>query len=294
MINYIQKSNFIYMNYTIPPYDYPENGILFMPEGLDNTEDLFDLKLITPEDPALGEAITKNIYELDENAGISVPQVLLGDVSLCDGVRGAHCPSTGTLLQGSPKISIHPDDNHYDPNTHTLELSIESAAIILHETNHAKHRFCHDGDFEHVTLKNCLGTAEQDLIRGRLSANPVMRKAAEMETFFLSICDAKKYNMKPETLEMIFQVNLENLTNYDYSIVQENVPSKNWLSEEEFNNMRPDEPVRETLKRLSEQMKENEADEEYVPLSGDGADTTVSSLSKPDEEITDDDWDFLK
>ena len=105
--------------------------------------------------------------------------------------------------------------------------ALEKAAIMLHEVNHAIHKFVNDGEFmqpnssrtlhklnQNIQMGVALASAQIDHDYGRAMQD---KKANEMETYWLSCCDAAKYNFSEEAITAIKSVNNLNLIGAGYS-----------------------------------------------------------------------------
>lgn len=220
-------------------------------------ENMDKLTLITPDDGGkIGIAISDHLKSLYENTltgnVFAKPKISFNDPTVARGAGGQHGIQTGQMTQGSSYIQLPPPD----PNDTTYQMDVElqmdpditnpdtgkpkllgvrvhmdlySAAAILHEVNHSIHRFVNGGEYMQPKSRLILGAVDQDLDRGIMSRAlqidhdydkaEKIKKANEMETYWLCCCDAAKYNFSEAAILKIKAVNNKNLLFGGYEIL---------------------------------------------------------------------------
>jgi hypothetical protein len=205
-------------------------------------EKMFKLSVETPDDGGkLGLAIEDNLMKLyehsQENNIFANPKLVLNDPSVDKNAGGQHGIGTGEISQGRPCIQLPPDHSGevyctppdpMEPQKKTLRvrLSIEQAAILLHEVNHSIHRFVNNGEYMQPNSSRVLGAVDQNLNMGIMSKSLqsthnfgqafMYKKANEMETYWLCCCDAAKYHFSEEAVKAIKALNNKNLLGAGY------------------------------------------------------------------------------
>lgn len=206
------------------------------------------ISVFTPDEGGkLGKAIVDNLmllYEYQAKHNVqALPRLVLNDKTVPPDTGGVHSIGVGEISQGRPTIQIPPSKvmnfrfnkavgieltfaNPDKDNGHDFE-ALEKAAIMLHEVNHAIHKFVNDGVFmqpnssstlhklnQNLRMGVALGSAQIDHDYGRAMQD---KKANEMETYWLSCCDAAKYNFSEDAITTIKSVNNLNLIAAGYS-----------------------------------------------------------------------------
>lgn len=198
-------------------------------------EKMLKLQFETP-DAGMGQAMYDNLqrlyrYSQEENI-FANPLLILNDPDVPDYAGGQVGAGTGEFSQGKPIIEIPPSQSGTiyitppdpnDPNKKTVRvvLNLNQAAIILHEFNHAIHRFVNHGEYMHPKSSRILGAVDQNLNMGVMSkslqstfdmgAAYRYKKANEMETYWLCCCNAAKYHFSEAAITAIKSVNNMNL-----------------------------------------------------------------------------------
>lgn len=220
-------------------------------------EKMKNLLVETPDEGGkLGKAIEDNLMRLCPNETstdqFALPKLTLNDQTVPDNAGGMHGIGTGEITQGSPHIQLPPSQSgtiyvrpkdYMGPKDKTLRmvLTLEQAAIFLHEVNHAIHRFVNNGKYMHPKSSVIVGAIEQDIHRGIMDRAlqtdfdyrkaMIDKKANEMETYWLCCCDAAKYQMDESAVTAIKAANNINLFGAGYENVvnqnQEDVINRN-------------------------------------------------------------------
>lgn len=199
----------------------------------------------TPDEGGrLGKVIVNNLIRLVEHAEkpsmnssgdiFSGPQVTLNSRNVPDGVGGTHSIGTGEFTQGKPHFDLPPsvtgtiyirpkELREVSEKTVRLIMDLDNAAVFLHEVNHAIHRFVNGGQYMQPNSSRILGAVSQDIHRGIMGRtfDPTEKKANEMETYWLSCCDAIEYNLSNDAVMAIKAVNNQNLLVAGYEMVKD-------------------------------------------------------------------------
>ena len=240
----------------------------------------YKIDIVTPDNGGkVGKAIFDNLVRINDSASgdnvFAVAELVLNDENLGRGVGGTHGIGTMTSMQGKPIISTpkseesmtyHRQKDSSDPlkKTILLKLGLYNAVILLHETNHAVHRFVNHGKYLQPNSKMLLKFIDQDTARGIMSrtmstgndmtAKRNYKKANEMETYWLCCCDAVKYGFSEEAIRAIKAVNNQNLVNAGYETLPGNIleklysdggrpnDSKEWEKLYDINTLDPTKP----------------------------------------------------
>lgn len=205
-------------------------------------EKMFKLRVETPDAGGkMGLAIEGNLmrlYQYSQEKNIFAnPSLVLNDPTVDKHAGGQHGIGTGEIGQGRPRIQLPPDQSGEvyctppdpaEPEKKTLRIvfNLEQAAILLHEVNHAIHRFVNEGQYMQPNSSLVLGAVDQDTNMGIMSAAMqskhdygaamTYKKANEMETYWLCCCDAAKYHFSDEAVMTIKAVNNKNLLGARY------------------------------------------------------------------------------
>lgn len=197
----------------------------------------YKLKFETPDAGGmLGKAIEDDlmrIYEHQKSTNIfGIPKLVLKDDSVPEyaggmlSVRNSEISPEKPVIHlppnGSGKVfTTPPDDNDPMKKTVLIQLTLEQAAIILHEVNHGTHRCVNNGKYKQPISRYTVGEIDQDLRMGIMSKSlqtkfdfekgSVLKFANEVETYWLSCCDAAKYQMSEDAIIKIKKVNNQNL-----------------------------------------------------------------------------------
>lgn len=195
------------------------------------------IKVVTEDEGGkMGLAIVDNLIRLYQHqAGSNIfgtPKLILNDPTVPADAGGVHSIGTGEISQGKPTIQLPPSDKmdvSFIPGVvvQIKFLDLEHAAVMLHEVNHAIHKFVNNGEFMHPNSSRTLGAVHQNLNMGILS-NALQvehnyrkgiqeKKANEMETYWLCCCDAAKYQFSQDAITAIKKVNNLNLVGAGYS-----------------------------------------------------------------------------
>jgi len=195
------------------------------------------LKVFTQDEGGkLGIAIVDNLmrlYEFQENHNVqALPRLILNDKTVPPDAGGVHSIGVGEISQGRPTIQIPPSKemNFRFKKGVAIEVyfdDLDKAAIMLHEVNHAIHKFVNDGEFMHPNSSSTLHKLKQDLQKGVALGSAQIdhdygramedKKANEMETYWLCCCDAAKYHFSEDAIIAIKSVNNLNLIAAGYS-----------------------------------------------------------------------------
>lgn len=195
------------------------------------------IKVFTPDEGGkLGMAIVDNLmrlYEFQENHNVqALPRLILNDKTVPSDTGGVHSIGVGEISQGRPTIQIPPSKemNFRFKKGVAIEVyfdDLDKAAIMLHEVNHAIHKFVNDGEFMHPNSSRTLHKLNQNIQMGVALASAQIdhdygramqdKKANEMETYWLSCCDAAKYNFSEDAIIAIKNVNNLNLIGAGFS-----------------------------------------------------------------------------
>lgn len=192
----------------------------------------------------MGKAIEDNLMRLvkfsKDKDIFAAPKLTLNSQNVPDGAGGAHRIGTGDFDQGSPSIHLPPSasGNIYvrpkeliqvSEKTLRIQLTLKEAAALLHEVNHAIHRFVNQGQYLHPTSSEVLGAVAQNIHMGIMSSNLqtdfnpmkafVEKKANEMETYWLCCCDASKYQFSEDAVTAIKAINNQNLVAAKYEML---------------------------------------------------------------------------
>jgi hypothetical protein len=226
----------------------------------------YKLKFETPDAGGmLGKAIEDGlmrIYEHQKSTNIfGIPKLVLKDASVPEyaggmlGVGDSEISPEKPVIHLPPKgsgkvFTTPPDPNDPMKKTVLIQLSIEQAAIILHEVNHGTHRCVNKGKYKQPISRYTVGEVDQDLRMGIMSKSlqtkfdfakgSEIKFANEVETYWLSCCDAAKYQMSEEAIIQIKKVNNQNLIAAKYAylatpkqaqVVQDNIDETNMTPE---------------------------------------------------------------
>lgn len=202
------------------------------------------ISVFTPDEGGkLGKAIVDNLmllYEYQSKHNVqALPRLVLNDKTIPPDTGGVHSIGVGEISQGRPTIQIPPSkEMNFRFNRDVgIEVTfsnpddefeaLEKAAIMLHEVNHAIHKFVNDGYFMHPNSSSTLRRLKQNTKMGVALASAQIdhdygramedKKANEMETYWLSCCDAAKYNFSEDAIIAIKSVNNMNLIAAGYS-----------------------------------------------------------------------------
>lgn len=192
----------------------------------------------------MGKAIEDNLMRLvkfsEDKDIFAAPKLTLNSPDVPDYAGGEHRIGTGDFDQGSPSIHLPPSvsGNIYvrpkeliqvSEKTLRIQLTIKQAATLLHEVNHAIHRFVNQGQYLHPKSSEVLGAVAQNLHMGIMSSNLqtdfnpmkafVEKKANEMETYWLCCCDASKYQFSEDAVTAIKAINNQNLVAAKYEML---------------------------------------------------------------------------
>lgn len=206
--------------------------------------DLFyKLRFETPDEGGkLGLAIEdglNRIYEHQKSTNIfGIPKLVLKDDSVPEYTGGMLGMGTSEISPEKPVIHLPPNGSGQvfttppdpdDPSKKTvlIKLTVEQAAIILHEVNHGTHRCVNNGKYKQPISRYTVGEVDQDLRMGIMSKSlqtkinfmkgNELKFANEVETYWLSCCDAAKYQMSEEAIIKIKKVNNQNLIAAKYA-----------------------------------------------------------------------------
>jgi hypothetical protein len=226
----------------------------------------YKLKFETPDAGGmLGKAIEDGlmrIYEHQKSTNIfGIPKLVLKDASVPDYAGGMLCMGASEISPEKPVIHLPPngsgkvfttppDPNDPSKKTVLIQLTVEEAAIILHEVNHGTHRCVNNGKYKQPISRYTIGEVDQDLRMGIMSKSlqtkldfmkgSEIKFANEVETYWLSCCDAAKYQMSEEAITQIKKVNNQNLIAAKYAylanpkqaqFVQDTIDEKNMTPE---------------------------------------------------------------
>lgn len=189
----------------------------------------------------IGLAITDNLMRLYRHQRAvnvqALPMITMNDPTVPAGAGGVHSVNTGGINQGAPHFQFPPDQSGEvytrkpDPmnpqmKTIRIKLNIHDAAIFLHEVNHAIHRIVNDGKYLQPKSQELLGAVHQNINMGIMGDRHNYlrqlqeKKANEMETYWLSCCDAAKYQFDEATIKTIKVINNQNLVAAGYERVE--------------------------------------------------------------------------
>lgn len=226
----------------------------------------YKLRFETPDEGGkLGLAIEDGlmrIYEHQKSTNIfGIPKLVLKDASVPDYAGGMLGMGASEISPEKPVIHLPPngsgrvfttppDDNDPMKKTVLIQLTVEQAAIILHEVNHGTHRCVNNGKYKQPISRYTIGEVDQDLRMGIMSKSlqtkldfmkgSEIKFANEVETYWLSCCDAAKYQMSEEAITQIKKVNNQNLIAAKYAylanpkqaqFVQDTIDEKNMTPE---------------------------------------------------------------
>lgn len=203
----------------------------------------YKLKFETPDAGGkLGLAIEDDlmrIYEHQKSTNIfGIPKIVLKDPSVPEYAGGMLGIGASEISKEKPVIHLPPSGSGKvfttppDPNdpykkTVLIQLSLEDAAIILHEVNHGTHRCVNNGQYKQPKSRYTVGAVDQDLRMGIMSKSlqtkfdfqkgNELKFANEVETYWLSCCDAAKYQMSEDAIIQIKKVNNQNLIAAGYA-----------------------------------------------------------------------------
>lgn len=226
----------------------------------------YKLRFETPDEGGkLGLAIEDGlmrIYEHQKSTNIfGIPKLVLKDASVPDYAGGMLGMGASEISPEKPVIHLPPngsgkvfttppDPNDPSKKTVLIQLTVEEAAIILHEVNHGTHRCVNNGKYKQPISRYTIGEVDQDLRMGIMSKSlqtkldlmkgSEIKFANEVETYWLSCCDAAKYQMSEEAITQIKKVNNQNLIAAKYAylanpkqaqFVQDTIDEKNMTPE---------------------------------------------------------------
>lgn len=203
----------------------------------------YKLRFETPDEGGkLGLAIEDGlmrIYEHQKSTNIfGIPKLVLKDASVPEYAGGMLGMGASEISPEKPVIHLPPngsgrvfttppDENDPNKKTVLIQLTVEQAAIILHEVNHGTHRCVNSGKYKQPISRYTVGEVDQDLRMGIMSKSlqtkfnfmkgNELKFANEVETYWLSCCDAAKYQMSEEAIIQIKKVNNQNLIAAKYA-----------------------------------------------------------------------------
>ena len=237
------------------------------PKIVVNGESMGKIIVATPDtEGRLGKAIADNLVRLATNIKsiFGKPKLTLNDPTVPDDAGGMLGIGTGDFEQGKPHIQLPPSRSgkisyKSDMSVIKITMGLNEAATFLHEVNHAIHRFVNSGKYLHPKSSELVGAVSQDIRKGIMSRNlqtnfnyskgMVEKKANEMETYWLSCCDAVKYNMDAAAVRAIKAENNKNLVaaHYEYlgnehqaDVLREHMDDDNlWANMYDINELDP-------------------------------------------------------
>ena len=198
-------------------------------------ESFFKLRFETPDEGGkIGLAIEDGlmrIYEAQKATNLfAIPKLILMDTSVPEFAGGMLGLGASTCTPEKPIIHIPPSQTGKmwttppvpsEPMKKTvlIKINLEQAAIILHEVNHGTHRCVNKGVYKQPYSSVTVKKVDQNLKLGSMSESqsPIYKFANEVETYWLSCCDAAKYQMDKTAIMAIKTVNNQNLVAAGYA-----------------------------------------------------------------------------